>query len=261
VLPCAPFRPAAAHNGGMVPPGSVALVTGAARRLGRAIALRLAEGGLRVAVHYRGSAREAAAVVRRIRRAGGTARAFPADLSRAGAPARLVRSVERALGPVEVLVNSASVFGPTPVLGGRPGDMDPILALNLRAPWLLARAAAPGMVRRGRGRIVNLGDAAADRPLRDHGPYAASKAALHALTVSLSRDLAPAVQVNCVAPGAILLPKGAPASRRRRLERAIPAGRLGTPEEIAEAVAFFVFGPSFVTGEVLRVDGGRHGRG
>lgn len=245
----------------MVPPGSVALVTGAARRLGRAIALRLARGGCRVAVHYRGSGREAESAVREIRSTGGEARAFAADLSRPAAPAALVRAVERAMGPVAVLVNSAAVFPETPFPDGDPRDLDEAFAVNVRAPFLLARAAAPGMLRRGFGKIVNLGDAHAERPLPRRAPYAATKGALHALTLALARDLAPAVQVNAVAPGAILLPEGAPESRRRRLVRAIPAGRLGTPEEVAEAVAFLVEGPDFLTGEILRVDGGRHLRG
>ncbi len=245
----------------MVPPGSVALVTGAARRLGRAIALRLARGGCPVAVHFRESRREAEGVVREIRAAGGEARSFAADLARPDAPAGLVRSVEKALGPVTVLVNNAAIFRPSPLPGGRAKDLDAHLAVNVRAPWLLACAAGPGMVERGRGKIVNLTDIYAERPLADHGAYAASKAALGALTLSLARDLAPAVQVNAVAPGAILLPKGAPDSFRARLVRGIPAGRLGTPEEVAECVAFFVFGPDFVTGEILRVDGGRHLRG
>ena len=225
------------------------------------MALRLARGGCRVAVHYRGSGREAEAVVRAVRAGGGEARAFPADLSRAAAPARLVAAVERALGPVAVLVNNASVFRGTPFLRSGARDLDGHLAVNLRAPYLLALAAAPGMVRRGRGKIVNLGDIHAERPLPDHAAYGASKAALHALTLALARDLAPAVQVNAVAPGAILLPEGAPDSLRAKLVRTIPAGRLGTPEEVAEAVAFFVEGPDFVTGEILRVDGGRHLRG
>lgn len=245
----------------MVPPGAVALVTGAARRLGRAIALRLARGGCRVAVHYRASRREAGEVVAAIREGGGEARAFPADLSRAGAPARLVAAVERGLGPVEVLVNNASVFRATPFLECTAGDLEEHMAVNLRAPFLLARAVAPGMVARGRGRIVNLGDIHGERPLPDHAPYGASKAALHFLTLALARELAPAVQVNAVAPGAILLPEGAPDGLRRTLLRNIPAGRLGTPEEVAGAVAFLVEGPDFVTGEVLRVDGGRHLRG
>jgi len=244
----------------MVPPGAVALVTGAAHRLGRAVALRLAAGGLSVAVHHRSRPREAAAVARRVRDLGAEAGVVSCDLAGPGRAEALVRSVERSLGPVEVLVSNAAVFRATPVAGRRRGNPERMLAVNLLAPWHLARAVAPGMLARGRGRIVNLGDAHADRPLRHHAVYAASKAGLHALTVSLARDLAPAVQVNAVAPGAILLPAGAPESRRKALERAIPMGRLGTPEEVAEAVAFLVFGPDFVTGEVLRVDGGRHCR-
>jgi NAD(P)-dependent dehydrogenase (short-subunit alcohol dehydrogenase family) len=242
----------------MVPPGSVALVTGAARRLGRAVALRLARGGCRVAVHFRGSRREAASTVAAIRAAGGEARAFRADLARPAAPAALVRAVEKALGPVEVLVNSAGIFPETPFPAGALRDLEDCFALHVRAPWLLARAVAPGMLRRKRGKIVNLGDSWAGRALPRRGPYLASKAALHALTLSLARDLAPSVQVNAVAPGAILLPRGAPASYGKRLARFVPLGRLGTPEEIAEAVAFLVEGPDFVTGEILRVDGGRH---
>jgi pteridine reductase len=244
--------------GPMVPPGSVALVTGAARRLGRAIALRLARGGCRVAVHYRGSRADAEATVRAIRAAGGEAQAFAADLARPSAPDALVRAVRKRMGPVAVLVNNASIFPETPFPDGDPRDLEACFAIHLRAPWLLARAVAPGMLRAGRGKIVNLGDLYADRTLPRRSPYLATKAALHALTLALARDLAPAVQVNAVAPGAILLPAGVPASRARKLAKAIPAGRLGTPEEVAEAVAFLVEGPDFVTGEILRVDGGRH---
>ena len=243
----------------MVPQGAVALVTGAARRIGRAVAIRLARGGLRVAIHHRSRPREAAAVAKRIRDEGGEAGVFRVDLAAARGPQRLVAAVERDLGPVEVLVCNASVFRPSPVLAPTR-DAEGIVAVNLLVPWHLARLVAPGMAERGRGRIVNLGDIHAERPLKDHAVYAASKAGLHALTVALARDLAPAVQVNAVAPGAILPPEGAPRSRVRALARRIPAGRLGTPEEVAEAVAFFVFGPDFVTGEVLRVDGGRHCR-
>jgi NAD(P)-dependent dehydrogenase (short-subunit alcohol dehydrogenase family) len=236
-------------------------VTGASRRLGRAIALRLAAAGCPVAVHHRASRAEAAAVARDLRAAGGRAEVFAADLARPGAAAALVRAVARSLGPVGILVHNASIFPETPLLDGDPADLDACHAIHVRAPWLLARAAAPGMRRAGGGRIVLLGDAAVDRPLPRRGPYAASKAALHALGLSLARDLAPEVAVNVVAPGAILLPEGAPAALARRLARRIPAGRLGTPEEVAEAVAFLALGPGFITGQVLRVDGGRHLRG
>ena len=247
--------------GDMIPPGSVALVTGAARRLGRAIALRLAKGGCRVAVHYRGSRAEAEGVVREIKAAGGDARAFPADLARPDSPVKLVAAVEKAMGPLVVLVNNASLFQGAPFLSAGSKDLDDHLAVNLRAPFLLARAAALGMATRGRGKIVNLGDIHAERPIEGHAAYCISKAAVHAMTLALARELAPAVQVNAVAPGAILLPEGASPALRRALLRNIPADRLGTPEEVAEAVAFLVEGPDFVTGEIIRVDGGRHLRG
>jgi len=245
----------------MVPRGSVALVTGAAKRLGRAVAIRLARGGCRVAVHYRSSRKEAEEVVRAIRAAGGEARAFRADLAWRAAPARLAAAVERGLGPVAVLVNGAAVFGPTDLALHGARDLEDHWAVNARAPFLLALALAPGMARRGCGKIVNVGDIHGETPLGGHAPYSVSKAALHAMTRALARDLAPAIQVNAVAPGAILLPEGAAPGLERRLVRRIPAGRLGTPEEVAEAVAFLVEGPDFVTGEVIRVDGGRHLRG
>jgi len=239
----------------------VALVTGAGRRIGKAIALRLARGGCRVAVHWRESRAGAEATVREVRAAGGEARAFRADLADAAAPARLVRAVERGLGPVAVLVNNASVFREAPFPGSPPRDLEEHWAVNLRAPWLLARAAAPGMRRRGRGKVVNLADVYAETPLRGYAAYCVSKAGLLMLTRALARELAPEVQVNAVSPGTILPPGGFSPKRVARLVRRIPAGRTGTPEEVAEAVAFFVEGPDFVTGQVLRVDGGRLLRG
>lgn len=240
------------------PSRGVALVTGAARRLGRAIALRLARGGWDVAVHHHTSATEAATLVAEIRSLGRRSMAFAADLADGTAPDRLVGEVEVDLGPVEVLVNNASVFPRTPFLECGVDDFDLCWAVNLRAPLLLARAVAPGMKARGRGRIVNLGDLHGERPLPDRTPYSVSKAGLHMATLALARELAPEIQVNAVAPGAILPPEDADPTEAARLVRRIPAGRLGTPVEIAEAVAFFVEGPPFVTGEILRVDGGRH---
>ncbi len=245
----------------MSPDGGTVLVTGAARRIGRAVAVRLARGGGAVAIHCRVRSADADRTAELVRAAGGTAACFPADLRVPGAPGALVRAVEEALGPVRVLVNNASVFRRTATVEDAAADLDEHWAVNARAPWLLAAAAAPGMRAAGGGCIVNLGDIHGERPLGGYGPYSVSKAALHMMTRVLARELAPAIRVNAVAPGAIVLPDDAGDRLGPALVRRIPAGRLGTEEEIAEAVAFLVEGPTYVTGEILHVDGGRRLRG
>jgi pteridine reductase len=231
--------------------GRTALVTGAARRLGRAIAEDLARAGARVAVHYHQSAGEAADVVASIRAHGGTAEAFAADLADGAA----VVSLAEAVGPVDVLVNNASVFFPTPLATLGEADWDRILAVNLKAPFLLARTLGRAMQARGAGKIVNLADSTADRPAPGYLPYGVSKAALVALTRGLARELAPAVQVNCVAPGPVLEPiDGSPTAA---IIRRTPLGRLGSAADVVAAVRFVIDGSDFVTGSTVVVDGGR----
>jgi pteridine reductase len=236
----------------------VALVTGAARRIGRAIALRLGSAGFDVAVHFHSSAVDAAETVALLQARGVRAHAFAADLADAAAPARLVAAVEATLGPISVLVNNASIFPRKAFLDCGPEDFDASFAVNLRAPLLLSREVAPGMKARGQGCIVNLGDIHGERPLPGRLPYCVSKAGLHMATLALARELAPEVRVNAVAPGTIVLPEDESPALAEALRRRIPAGRFGTEEEVADAVAFFVEGPAFITGEILRVDGGRH---
>jgi pteridine reductase len=237
--------------------GRVALVTGAARRLGRATAEALAARGARVAVHYRRSADEAARVVAGIRAGGGDAEAFAADLGDVAAVARLADDVEARLGPPDVLVNNASVYYPTPLATLGEREWDESLAVNLTAPYLLALRLGRAMQARGTGKIVNLGDAGAGQPYAGYLPYCVSKVALEALTRALARELAPAVQVNCVAPGPVLPPARADDELRRRLLRRVPLGRFGTPADVAAAVLFLVEHGDFVTGTTVRVDGGR----
>ena len=236
--------------------GRTALVTGAARRVGRAIATCLAARGAHVAVHYGRSDVEAAALVAELRAAGATAEAFDADLTDRGAVLALAERVEARLGPVDVLVNNASVFSATPfdVLGEREWDEN--LAVNLTAPYLLSLRLGRGMRARGAGKIVNLGDAGATRPYRDHLPYGVSKAGIVALTQGLARALAPSVHVNCVAPGPILPPAGASAAEEARLLARTPLARFGGPDAVAAAVLYLVAN-DFVTGTTLVVDGGR----
>jgi pteridine reductase len=236
--------------------GRTALVTGAARRIGRAIARGLATRGARIAVHYGRSAADAAALVDEIRGAGGTAEAFAADLADPGAVLALAARVEAELGPVDVLVNNASVFYATPLdtLGER--ELDDNLAINLKAPYLLSLRLGRAMRTRGAGKIVNIGDAGATHPYRDYLPYCISKAGVVALTEGMARALAPAVQVNCVAPGPILLPQGASAADEAGILARTPLARFGGPDAVAAAVIYLVEN-DFVTGTTLVVDGGR----
>ena len=237
--------------------GRVALVTGAARRLGRAIAEGLAARGARVAVHYGRSADEAAAVVAGIRAAGGDAAAFAADLAVTAEVERLADTVSAQLGQVDVLVNSASVFYRTPIDTVGVDEWQENLAVNLTAPYVLSLRLGRAMRARGAGKIVNIGDADAERPYRDYVPYAVSKAGLVALTRGLAKALAPEVQVNCVAPGPILMPAGSDEEERARILARTPLRRFGDPDDIVAAVLFLVEQGDFITGATLPVDGGR----
>jgi NAD(P)-dependent dehydrogenase (short-subunit alcohol dehydrogenase family) len=237
--------------------GKVVLVTGAARRIGRAIALEMAGRGAKVAVHFRSSAREADEVVGRIRDAGGTAQAFRADLTEVLEIQQMARAIEVDLGYVDVLVNNASEFFETPLSTASDADWERMLAVNLRAPFQLARRIAPTMENRGGGVIVNVVDLYGEKYLRRHLAYCVSKAGLVMLTRGLARELAPTVRVNAVSPGTVLFPEDYTEERRDALRRTIPLGREGTPDDVVRAVLYLVTDAPYVTGEVLRVDGGK----
>lgn len=233
--------------------GHVALVTGAGVRVGRAIALALGAAGARVAVHYRSSEAEARAVAAEIAEAGGEADVFRAELSDRADVAALVPAVVDRFGSLAILVNNASVFRDLRLPETGEDDWDENLAVNLTAPFLLAQA----MSRRlngAPGKIVNLNDWKTTRPKRF--AYGVSKAALGGLTRNLAAALAPAVQVNEVALGAILLPPGAPPGYEELLASKPPAKRMGTPEEVAAAVMALISN-DYITGETLYVDGGQ----
>lgn len=236
----------------------VALVTGAARRVGKAIAMALARAGYAVAVHYRTSAKEARAVVAAIIDCGGRATAVRADLSRTADIRRLVVNVERQLGPVTLLVNSASVFFPTPLLSVTERDWDRIMAANLKSVFFLTREVAGRMIRRKQaGVIVNIEDAAVHRPYVRYAPYLVSKAGVAMLTRILAMELGPTIRVCGVAPGPVLLPAGfGPAERRRAVRRTL-LQREGSPEDVAEAVLYLADRARYTTGTTLFVDGGR----
>ncbi len=236
----------------------VVLVTGGARRIGAALASAFHARGGRVAVHYRRSAAEAAALVAAMnRQRPGSAAAFAADLGDDSAPVALAAAVAGTFGRLDVLVNNASTFYPTPVGTITPAQFDDLIGSNLRAPLFLSQAAAPEL-RRHAGLILNIADIHALRPLGRHTVYCAAKAALVMLTYSLARELGPEIRVNAIAPGPVLWPEnGVDEELRARIVARTALQRAGSPEDVAQAALFFATGAPFVTGQVLAVDGGR----
>ncbi|HMM76184.1 MAG TPA: pteridine reductase [Gammaproteobacteria bacterium] len=234
----------------------VALVTGGARRLGAAITHRLHADGWRVVVHCQHSTAEADALAAHLEAArADSACVVQADLADAAAAARLVAAACSRWGRLDALVNNAAVFESVPLAEVDLAAWQQTLDVNLRAPFLLAQAAAGALAAHG-GAIVNLTDIYADRPKTGFAVYCVSKAGLAGLTRVLARELAPAVRVNAVAPGAILWPAGAaPADKQALIERT-PLARCGVAADIADAVAYLL-GAGFVTGQILAVDGGR----
>lgn len=233
-----------------------ALVTGGAVRVGRAVVEALVGAGYRVGVHYHESRSEAEELVGRLQAGGHRAAAFGADLRKPEEIEALFGAVEDELGGLDLLVNNAALFPRTPPDRATPGEWDEVFALNARAPFLCAREAAEIMGQAG-GAVVNVADVAAFEAWPSYAPYAASKAALVSLTRSLALAWAPRVRVNAVAPGPVLLPEDADEEERARARESTALGRIGRPEDVAEAVLYLA-GAEFVTGEVIRVDGGEH---
>lgn len=236
--------------------GRVILVTGAARRIGRAISLRLARERCSIAVHFHGSADEAERMIADCTAAGGRAVGSQADLADAQACERLVADVLARFGRLDVLINNASVFEPMTLDEFRPEDWERTLRINLTAPMILAHSAREAL-RAARGRIVNLLDAAVDRPWPGHLAYMASKGGLQTLTRALARAFAPEVNVVGVAPGVADWPEDYDAVLREKLLARVPLRRAGSPDDIAEAVCFLLQKGDYITGATIPVDGGR----
>ena len=237
--------------------GRWVLVTGAARRVGRAIALELAGRGANVVVHYHSSAAEAARTVNELEARGVQALALAADLSRADEIAALATEVEARTGGLSVLVNNASNY-----LRARFDDLseaiwDLTMDTNLKGPFLLSWHLGRAMRARGRGHIINLADWAGDRPYPDYLPYCVSKAGVICLTKALAKALAPEVQVNAVAPGPVLPPEELGEAERQAIARATVLRHLGRPEDVAACVRFLAEEGEFSTGATFYVDGGR----
>lgn len=236
---------------------TTALITGGARRIGARIVRALHARDSRVLIHYRHSdieARALAAELNALR--ADSAACLQADLRDPQAVRQLAAAARECFGGLDLLINNASSFYPTPLASADDDDWEELIHGNLRAPFLLSQALAGALGRSGAGAIVNLVDVYAEKPLRDHPLYCMAKAGLAMMTKSLARELGPAVRVNGVAPGPILWPEHGGADREALL-KATALGRAGEPGDIAGAVAWLALDAPYVTGQILAVDGGR----
>ncbi|WP_243048084.1 pteridine reductase [Dyella sp. RRB7] len=236
----------------------VALVTGAGKRVGAVIARTLHAAGYDLALHYRRSATEAERLATSLeRQRSGSTYTVQAELADLDALPDVVQRVLARYGRLDALVNNASAFYPTPLGTATPTQWNELFASNAQAPFFLAQAAVPAL-REARGAIVNLVDIYAERPLAQHPLYCMAKAALAAMTRSLALDLGPDVRVNGVAPGAVMWPSdGKPYDDQQAMLARTPLQRAGSPEDVAGAVLWLLRDAPFVTGQIIRVDGGR----
>jgi pteridine reductase len=239
--------------------GQWALVSGAAKRIGACICRTLHAHGANLVIHYGTSAAAAdalAAELNAIR--AGSAHTVQGNLTAIATPRKLLETtLSHSGGRLDILVNNASTFYPTPLAEVDAANWDDLIGTNLKAPLFMAQAAAPALRAAG-GQIINIVDIHARRPLKDHVVYGPAKAGLEMLTRSLAKDLAPEVRVNGVAPGAILWPEhGMSEEAEKSILRQIPLARTGTPEDIARTVLFLVQDAPYITGQIIAVDGGR----
>jgi len=230
-------------------------ITGAGKRLGRAITDALIPHRIRLSAHYRTSAAEAADAARAAERAGGRAHTVTADLANVEELRAAVRAAEARFGAIDILVNCASDFFPTPLFEVTEAQWDHFLDVNLKGQFFLAQAAATRMQEKG-GLILNLADVNGTKPMKNFTPYVISKAGLVMMTRNLAKELAPKIRVNAISPGPVLLPENyTEAQRQRSIDRTL-LKRLGSPRDIAEA-ALFLIENDYINGVELAVDGGR----
>ncbi|MCZ6660389.1 MAG: SDR family oxidoreductase [bacterium] len=235
----------------------VALVTGSAKRIGRAVANALADRGVHQAVHYRTSKTEADEAVELFRVLGVEAESFQADLSQVKEVEALASEVLKRFGRLDILVNNASVFFPSPLGEVTDHQWDTLINTNLKGPFFLAQKVGLAMKAAVGGTIINIGDWAAERPYAGYLPYCISKAGVVAMTKGLAKALAPEVRVNCINPGPVMLPEDLSEAEKEEVMRKTPLQRTGSPADIANAVVFLCEGTDFMTGAVITVDGGR----
>lgn len=239
-------------------PRPVALITGGAKRVGAVIARTLHAAGYDLALHCRRSVQEATALANELTtQRAGSVRVWQAELADMHALPRLVEDTLSHYGRLDALVNNASAFYPTPIGTATPAQWNELFASNAQAPFFLTQAAVPAL-RAAHGAVVNIVDIYAERAIADHPIYVMAKGALAAMTRTLAMDLAPEVRVNGVAPGAVMWPSdGKPYDDQQAMIARTPLGRDGTPEDVAGAVLWLLRDAPFVTGQIIRVDGGR----
>ncbi len=233
--------------------GKSALVTGAAKRIGRAIAMELGRAGADVAITYLGSTAEAEETVRALGALDVDAVAIRADLRDPVSVREAVGEVAERFGRIDIVVNNAGMFASEPMEEITAEQWDAMFQTNTRAPFLVAQAALPWL-RSARGRILNIGSLGGIHPWATHAHYCTSKAALHMLSATMAKAWAPEISVNCIAPGMIV--QGEVGAGYERFAEKTPMKRNGTAEDVAAAALFFATGPHFITGQVLAVDGG-----
>lgn len=238
--------------------GQWALITGAAKRIGACMAWTLHQNGANVAVHYASSAADAETLVAELNAARpDSAFAIQGDLRSTAALATLVDDVVGRAGRLDILINNASTFYPTPLDEVTQADWDDLLGTNLKAPLFLAQAAAPHL-RASHGQIINIVDIHSQRPLKNHPVYGPAKAGLAMLTRALAKDLAPEIRVNGISPGAILWPEeGMTDAAVESIVKQIPLGRVGEPMDIARTALFLIKDAPYISGQIIAVDGGR----
>jgi NAD(P)-dependent dehydrogenase (short-subunit alcohol dehydrogenase family) len=244
-----------AHDGGKPLSGKAVLITGGAKRLGRAMALALAEAGADVAITFRNSAREAQHAVIDIGSFGGRAVALGCDITDEKSVKTAIKETAKELGGIDILVNNAANYETVEFDQLTVKQWDAIFASNTRGPFLVSRESLKHL-REREGRIINMGSLGGLRPWATHAHYCSSKAAVHMLTKVMARALAPEIAVNCIAPGMIDLGEKRAAGFMRKMAKETPMRRNGSGEEIAAAALFFATAPKFITGQILAVDGG-----
>jgi pteridine reductase len=238
--------------------GRIVLITGGARRVGAAMARTFHAAGASLFIHYRSSAAQARQLIAELEAARpGSTGSFAAKLEEPQAPERLMQAVLERFGRLDVLVNNASSFFPTPVGEITLAQWDDLMGSNLKAPLFLSQAAAPAL-RAQRGLIINMVDVHASRPLQGHPVYCAAKAGLHMLTRSLARELGPEVRVNGIAPGPVLWPEsGIDDAMKEKIIEKTALKRYGSPQDIARTALFLAQDAPYITGQIIAVDGGR----